>query len=66
MMAAMSTTRTVACVAVAGMAWPVGAWIHLRMSDLVPVLSELRSDRAEGSRWFSNLKNYSISASGRD
>ena len=55
MMAAMSTTWTVACVA--GMAWPIGTWIHLRMSDLVSALGEFRSDRAGGSRWFSNLKN---------
>ena len=49
---------TVACVV--GMASPVGAWIHVRMSDLVPALSELRYDRAGGSSWFSTLKKEHI------
>ena len=64
MMAAMSNTRTVACSTEC--ARPVDALMHLRMSDLVPPLSELRSDRAGGSFWFSYLKNSAISASGRD
>ena len=64
MTAAMSNTRTVACSTEC--ARPVDALMHLRMSDLVPPLSEPRSDRAGGSFWFSYLKNSATSASGRD
>lgn len=61
MIAAMSSTSTVSCMAV--LVQSVGTLTHVRMSDLVPALSELWYDREGGSRWFSNLKNSAISAS---
>ena len=62
--AAMSSTTTVAALAASQP--QLGASTHARISYLLPDLSESWFERLGGSLWFSQRKNSSMSASGRD